>query len=435
MKSTDAPRKQPVPFGTNGPREDITATTPAGSNQASYDKGFPPITMTLKSAGGLPPKGQDMNQILFELSSLSRYFAAGGGYVYDSSFSTSIGGYPLSAKIPNSTGTGFWFNTVEDNQTNPENSTAALTGWIPVGSYGTTSISGLSATSITLTTLQASKDRLVFSGTLTGNISVVVPAWIKKWTVVNNCNGSFSLTIKTPSGSGVVIPNSLTAEVYGNGTSIVQDSAIYGLPGRLIGNGPVLITKSGIYTPSPGTRYIIVEMVGASGGSGGTSATSSGTTVITSPSCQGTYAMFVYLNPAAQAVTIGKGGNAGPAGGGNGSTGGNSSFGSLVTCPGGQGSYGAQASSGVILPATGSPSVAPTVSDGVTLLSSIFGRSPPNALQVSTGVATNYASHAQGPMPGMRAGASTDGSYRPINSDAFAGNPGFDGACRIWEYT
>lgn len=222
MKSTDAPSKQAVPFGTNGPREAITPTTPSGSNQASYDQGFPPITMTLKSAGGLPPKGQDMNQILFEQSSFNRYFSAGGGYVYDSTFSTAVGGYPLSARIPNSTGTGFWFNTVEDNQANPENSTAALSGWVPIGSYGVTSITGLSSASVTLTTLQASKDRVNLSGNLTANINIVVPAWVKYWQIYNGCSGSFSLTVKTPSGSGVVIPQGYTYFVFCDGVNVSQ---------------------------------------------------------------------------------------------------------------------------------------------------------------------------------------------------------------------
>lgn len=223
MKSTDAPGKQAVPFGTNGPREAITATTPSGSNQASYDQGFPPITMTLKSAGGLPPKGQDMNQILFELSNIGRYLSAGGGYVYDSAFSTAVGGYPVSAIIPNSTGTGYWLNTIEDNKANPENLTAALTGWVPVGSYGTSTITALSSASITLSTLQASKERIILSGALTANINIVVPAWVKSWTVVNNCTGNFSVTVKTSSGSGVAIPAGSTRRVYGDGVNVSFD--------------------------------------------------------------------------------------------------------------------------------------------------------------------------------------------------------------------
>lgn len=240
MKSTDAPSKQAVPFGTNGPREAITATTPSGSNQASYDQGFPPITMTLKSAGGLPPKGQDMNQILFENASFDRYFAAGGGYTFDAAFSTAVGGYPSGARVQNSTRTGFWLNTVEDNNTNPENTTAAITGWIPVGSYGVTSISGLASSSVTLSTLQASKDRIVLSGTLTANINVVVPAWVKSWQVINNCVGAFTVTIKTPSGTGVAMSSSTTHYVVGDGVNIFEDlgSAAFASVGSAAGQVP-----------------------------------------------------------------------------------------------------------------------------------------------------------------------------------------------------
>ena len=223
MKSTDAPVKQIVPFGANGPRDAITATTPSGSNQASYDQGFPPITMTLKSAGGLPPKGQDMNQILYEGSTFDRYFAAGGSYPYDASFASGIGGYPLGARVLNSVKSGFWVNTIEDNTANPENTTAALTGWVPQESPGITTISGLSSSSLTLNSVQASKSRLVLNGSLTANINIVVPAWVKIWQVVNNTTGSFTVTIKTPSGTGVAMAAGTTHYVIGDGTNIIED--------------------------------------------------------------------------------------------------------------------------------------------------------------------------------------------------------------------
>lgn len=336
MKSTDAPSKQAVPFGTNGPREAITATTPSGSNQASYDQGFPPITMTLKSAGGLPPKGQDMNQILFEQSSFNRYFAAGGGYVYDSTFSTAVGGYPLSARIPNSTGTGFWFNTVEDNQTNPENSTSALTGWIPMGSYGVTALTGLTSASITLTTLQASKERITLAGTLTANINIVVPAWIKRWEVVNNCTGAFTVTIKTPSGTGVAIAIGRTALVAGDGTNINTAYA----PGSLIGNQTFIV--NGTYTPTPGTKSIVVEVQAAGGGGGGARAVSSGNASTAGGGAGGGYSRSLITTvPSSAVVTVGVGGAAGSwqAGGTAtaGSSGGSSSFGSLLSATGGGG--------------------------------------------------------------------------------------------------
>ena len=126
MNRSDAPTKQPTPFAVNGPREPILPTTPAGDNTASYDSGFPPITMTLKSAGGLPPKGQDMNQILFELSSLSRWFSTGAINSYDSVFATSIGGYPKGAVVLGSDAQTRYISTTDNNLTNPNTGGA---GW------------------------------------------------------------------------------------------------------------------------------------------------------------------------------------------------------------------------------------------------------------------------------------------------------------------
>lgn len=132
MNRTDAPAKQGKPFGINGPREPLLPTTPAGDNTASYDQGFPPITMTLKSAGGLPPKGQDMNQILYELSSLARWASAGALNTFDSSFSTAIGGYPSYALILSDDGNTIYVNTVNGNTTNPN---TGGSGWKTLTAY------------------------------------------------------------------------------------------------------------------------------------------------------------------------------------------------------------------------------------------------------------------------------------------------------------
>lgn len=335
MKSTDAPVKHPIPFAANGSREAITATTPSGTNQASYDVGFPPITMTLKSAGGLPPKGQDMNQILFENDSFNRYFSAGGGYVYDSAFSASIGGYPLGARVPNSAGNGYWLNTVQDNTVNPENTTSALTGWVPDRSYGITAISGLVATSQVMTTLAASKDRITLAGALTANINIVVPAWIKSWTVVNNCTGSFSVTIKTASGTGVSIPTGMTAQVVGDGVNIIQDSFVIGLSGRLL--NVQVITTSQTIIPPEGAESVDVEAIGG-GASGASSAdTTSGKTSLGSGGGSGTYGSGFYpVNFQSIVCTIGNGGLSSAVGANDGKPGGGTSFGSLLVCPGGK---------------------------------------------------------------------------------------------------
>ncbi|HFV9304760.1 TPA: phage tail protein [Citrobacter freundii] len=126
MNRTDSPVKQAKPFGVNGQREPLLPTTPAGDNTASYDLGFPPITMILKSAGGLPPKGQDMNQILYELSSLCRWFSAGAMNTYDSAFATAIGGYPAGSFVLGDDLKTVYRCTTNGTTTNPNSVT---TGW------------------------------------------------------------------------------------------------------------------------------------------------------------------------------------------------------------------------------------------------------------------------------------------------------------------
>ncbi|WP_186374555.1 gp53-like domain-containing protein [Yersinia mollaretii] len=225
MNRTDDPKKQPVPFGVNGPREDIIPTTPTGDNSASYNSGFPPITMLLKAAGGLPPKGQDMNQILYELSSLARWTSAGALNVFDSTFGTAISGYPKGAVLSNSTFTGCWLNTLDANTTNPENTNGTLTGWVPAFTYGTTDVTGLAAASVTLTALQAANERITLAGVLTANINLIFPAWRKEWVVVNNCTGAFTVTCKTPSGTGITVPTGATIRIIGDGTNIISNES------------------------------------------------------------------------------------------------------------------------------------------------------------------------------------------------------------------
>ncbi|MEQ4882732.1 hypothetical protein ABN126_17045, partial [Escherichia coli] len=132
MNRSDAPKKQTKPFGINGQRGEILPTTPSGDNTASYDLGFPPITMILKSAGGLPPKGQDMNQILFELSSLCRWFSAGAINSFDSDFAIGINGYPKYALIVSDDGSALYLNTVDGNTNNPN---SVSDGWLNLISY------------------------------------------------------------------------------------------------------------------------------------------------------------------------------------------------------------------------------------------------------------------------------------------------------------
>ncbi|MFS7306569.1 hypothetical protein [Rahnella inusitata] len=153
MNRADAPAKQAVPFGVNGQREALLPTTPAGDNTASYDAGFPPVTMILKAAGGLPPKGQDMNQILYELSALARWLSAGAINSYDATFSTAIGGYPKGAVVIGTDGITRYISTVDSNVTNPNASGA---GWFNISSGYLQTLNNLSEIQAAGTAAQAS---------------------------------------------------------------------------------------------------------------------------------------------------------------------------------------------------------------------------------------------------------------------------------------
>ena len=127
----------PVPFATNGQRTDIIAATISGSNQASYPDGFPSITMLDESAGGVPPLGQNFNQILFELASAMRWSNVGGLYPYDSTFSTSVGGYPAGARVIGSDNRTIYVSLTDDNTDDPTSGTGTWfnesIGQLPVG--------------------------------------------------------------------------------------------------------------------------------------------------------------------------------------------------------------------------------------------------------------------------------------------------------------
>lgn len=125
MKSTDAPTKTTVPFASSAGSNYIR-TVPVPSQigttdgAASYTDGFPPDTFVNEAAGGYPPNGRDINYLLNVISAWDRWVAAGGSPVYDSTFSSAIGGYPNGAVLRMSDGGGFWISTVDDNTSDPD---------------------------------------------------------------------------------------------------------------------------------------------------------------------------------------------------------------------------------------------------------------------------------------------------------------------------
>lgn len=221
MQSSNQPGKISLPFANSGAKQPIPVESQVGieDGRASYVDGFPPLTRTPLAAGGKPPFGTDMNGILFAVTAVQQWQSAGGGFKYDSDFATSIGGYPAGAFLVRSDNAGLWVNYLDGNISDPESGGA---GWSPLESGNSTV--PMSNSTVTLTSLQSSQGIIIITGALTANVNLVFPAYKKQWLVVNRSTGSFSVTCKTVSGSGVSITSGSTQAVYGDGSDILSSS-------------------------------------------------------------------------------------------------------------------------------------------------------------------------------------------------------------------
>ncbi|SEF31330.1 hypothetical protein ABL840_09240 [Variovorax sp. NFACC27] len=225
MQLSSIPAKIAAIFAASAPptSKNTIPLTQAGiiqPGQASYDVGFPSITMQPAASGGINPYGQDFNGILFASTGVNLWQSAGGTFPFDSAYATSIGGYPKGALLLRTDGTGYWFNTADNNSNDPEGATP--TGWVPEWQAGITAVTGLTNTNVTLTSLQYGRPVITLAGTLTGNVQIIFPAFAsEQWLVVNNTTGNFSITTKTASGTGVVIASASSQAIWSDGTNIL----------------------------------------------------------------------------------------------------------------------------------------------------------------------------------------------------------------------
>ena len=89
------PAQLTTAFAHAGLKNDIPQAT-TGSNLASFEEGFPRVTMQAIADGGMPPQGQDFNGMFYTLTDIARYAQAGGLYPFDKEFCTAIGGFEAS---------------------------------------------------------------------------------------------------------------------------------------------------------------------------------------------------------------------------------------------------------------------------------------------------------------------------------------------------
>lgn len=124
--SITEPAKITTPWASTGSKNPIPENANNTTGAAGFDKGFPDVTMTPVEAGGIPPAGQDFNGILFQITESVRYGQAGGQSTYDAGMSSSIGGYPLGARIAGDDRVSNFVNIIDSNSSNPN---SGGSGW------------------------------------------------------------------------------------------------------------------------------------------------------------------------------------------------------------------------------------------------------------------------------------------------------------------
>lgn len=117
-------------FAESGAKSDIPIDSQIGikDGAASYETGFPPLTMTPVVAGGVPPSGRDFNGALYDITNATRYTQAGMNYPFDQDFCDVIGGYPKGSVLLSTDGITLWQSTVDANTTDPDSGSAS--SWV-----------------------------------------------------------------------------------------------------------------------------------------------------------------------------------------------------------------------------------------------------------------------------------------------------------------
>ncbi|WP_368870074.1 gp53-like domain-containing protein [Proteus mirabilis] len=108
------------PFAQNGQKNVIPEKyeTSMESNQATWDQGFGQITMLPVSAGGLPPKGQDFNGILNQISETLVHISKGGVFKFSADYAVAINGYPKGAILQSEDEKKYYQSLIDNNKVN-----------------------------------------------------------------------------------------------------------------------------------------------------------------------------------------------------------------------------------------------------------------------------------------------------------------------------
>jgi len=260
--SLSPPTQITVPFATGGLKNAIPAAANPTDGHAGYDVGFPAVNMTPKTAGGIPPFGQDFNGIFFEISTALQYLEAGGNFPYSSAFSTAVGGYPKGCVVSTLAQDGLWINLVANNSTNPDTGGA---GWARVGSGGEVGASRNVRMVIAAASASAAMtaDEIIVKASL-GGINYCIPSFSKTINLATTGAGGMDTGAAPASGYVAIyaIYNPLTgvsALLGFNATSVTATEIYSGA------NMPAGYTASALVSVWPTTAGGLLVIGGQNG--------------------------------------------------------------------------------------------------------------------------------------------------------------------------
>lgn len=117
--------------------------------------------------------------------------------------------------------------------------------------YTTIDVSGTG--DFTIAGAQLNRISYKLTGTLTGNRNFVVPASVQQYWVNNATSGAFTLTVKTPAGTGQLITQGQQNIVYCDGTNVVPAVSAISLPVAIASGGTGATTAAAARTNLGGT--------------------------------------------------------------------------------------------------------------------------------------------------------------------------------------
>ena len=113
--------------------------------------------------------------------------------------------------------------------------------------YTVIAVAGTGNYSLTGTELNRISYR--FTGVLTGNRVIIVPATVQQYWIDNQTTGSYTFTVKTPSGLGVAITTGERAILYSDGTDVLRADT-FGV------SYPIAVSQGGTGATTAGSALI-----------------------------------------------------------------------------------------------------------------------------------------------------------------------------------